>query len=198
MGLETSAVSNAAKAAVKPVFKNFTNAVRQQFKRMTSKHDVLFLTDVGRDELWDAYLAAFPDGTDEEYRERTSHDCNTCKQFIRPFGNVVAILEGKLVSIWDVETDGYYQDVADHMSALVKSRIISNVFVSDVAQLGTETNREMLPTGKTKTWNHFSYKLPVSFVNKTNKSDAEVKAAFRDVKNVFRRSLLVFIFFKIF
>ena len=32
---------------------------------------------------------------------RQSHTCNCCRQFIKPYGNVVAIVNNKLVSIWD-------------------------------------------------------------------------------------------------
>ena len=188
MNAEESVASRVADATKEPVFKNFVEAVRMQFNKM-AKQNVLFLTNVEKDELWDAYLASFPSGTDTMYRERTSHDCNTCKQFIRPFGNVVAIVDGELVSIWDVKTEGYYQEVANKMSELVKSRVVKDLFVSDEAQLGTAQNYEQLANGKTKTWHHFNFKLPVSFVNKTRKSTAEVKAAYRDVKNVFRRSL---------
>ena len=189
MSVEENVVSRSSAKVAEPVFKNFVEAVRLQFKRMTANHNVLFLTNVERDELWEAYLSSFPAGTDELFRERTSHECNTCKQFIRPFGNVVAIKDGELISIWDVETEGFYQDVANKMSELVKSRAVKDLFVSGEAQLGTAKNYEQLASGKTKTWNHFNFKLPVSFVNRTNKSEAEVKAAYRDTKNVFRRSL---------
>ena len=62
-------------------FKPFSKAVHQQFTTM-SKHE-LFTVDISGDDLFAAYLAAFPEGTNPIYRERTEHDCSCWKIFIR-------------------------------------------------------------------------------------------------------------------
>ena len=78
-------------------FNIFKKAVAKQFERMKSNE--LFRTDVDKDEMWATYLSSFPAGSDPIYKERTEHDCNCCKQFIRSIGNVVAMIDGKLESI---------------------------------------------------------------------------------------------------
>ena len=78
-------------------FNVFKSAVATQFAKMAKSP--LFVTDTTGDDLWATYLAAFPEGTNPIYRERTEHDCSCCRQFIRNIGNVVTIQDGKLVSI---------------------------------------------------------------------------------------------------
>jgi hypothetical protein len=106
-------------------FIKIKEAVDKQFSQMKS-HD-LFRTQVEKDQMWETYLSSFPAGTNPIYRERTEHDCNCCKQFIRAIGNVVAIIDGKLVSIWDAKVDDpNYQVVADALSlSLSLSKIYS-------------------------------------------------------------------------
>lgn len=49
--------------------------------------------------------------------ERQSHTCNCCRQFIKPYGNVVAIVNNKLVSIWDsLVLDEPYATVARNLA----------------------------------------------------------------------------------
>ena len=80
-------------------FRQFKEAVDLQFQWMSQYP--LYTTSVEKDELWATYLSSFPEGTNPIFRKRTEHDCSCCRQFIRAVGNVVAIVEGKLVSIWD-------------------------------------------------------------------------------------------------
>ena len=120
-------------------FHVFKKAISKKFEEM-QKHD-LFITNVDKDDLWSTYLSSFPEGTNPIFIERTEHDCNCCKQFIRAVGNVVAIIDNKLVSIWDVEVDNFYQDVADAMSiAVKKKKKISNAFLHYEASAGTDKN----------------------------------------------------------
>ena len=143
-------------------FIRLKKAVQEQFSLM-SKHD-LFKTKVSKDDIWEMYLKSFPDGTNPIFRERTTHDCNCCRQFIKACGNVVAVIEGKSVSIWDVNVGGYYQDVADAMSKLVKEQSIDNVFLNPERVLGTDKNRELTDDGGIINWDHFHYELPSKFV----------------------------------
>lgn len=85
-------------------FNTFKRAVAAQFKRMSSGH--LFVTDTDKDTLWATYLNSFPDGSNPIYRERTEHDCSCCRQFIKTAGNVVSIVDGEIVSLWDVSLPG--------------------------------------------------------------------------------------------
>jgi len=77
-------------------FIDFRTAVQRQFDIL--KDNELFCVEVDRDLLYATYLNSFPDGTNKLFRERTEHDCNCCKNFIRDIGHVVAIVDGKLKS----------------------------------------------------------------------------------------------------
>jgi len=142
------------------------NALHQQMKHMTDTYQHLFKTDVSKDELWDTYLGSFKPEDNPIFRERTVHDCQCCKQFIRACGGMVAITDNnKLVSIWDVEVGGGYQVVADAMSTLVKSKAIRNIFLHFEKNVGTDFNHEMKEGQSVNTWHHFHYELPERFVN---------------------------------
>jgi hypothetical protein len=67
-------------------FTKFAVPVRERFAQM-SQHE-LYNTDCG-DALFDAYLKSFPEGTNPLFRQRTVHDCNCCKHFIRRLGRTV-------------------------------------------------------------------------------------------------------------
>lgn len=143
-------------------FQKFKHPVARQFERM-SKHP-MFRVSLDKDALWSAYLAAFPDGTNPVYRERTEYDCSCCRQFVRSVGNVVSIIDGELVSLWDVECDEpAYQAVADALATLVKGQALDNAFLSAESIAGTDKNFEQTVGGVT-TWNHFFVNIPSRFV----------------------------------
>jgi len=141
-------------------FSKFKSAVAHQFQKISK--GALFVTDVSKDDLWDTYLNSFPDGSNTLYRERRSHDCNSCKQFIKAVGNVVSVDKGKLVTIWDIKipSDPEYQVVADAMAALVRGRSISNVFKHASATAGVDKTFEQLMGGGVKSWEHFFVNVP--------------------------------------
>ena len=146
-------------------------AVKKQFKAM--KGYPLFVANVRKDDLWDMYLKSFPAGSNPIYKERTEHDCNCCKSFIRTFGGVVAIVQNRMVTIWDINVGGDYQVVADALSAFVKSKktgnAITNVFLHDLLSVGTDSNvaTPSVPDGiltGSIVWRHFHCSLPSSVV----------------------------------
>jgi len=139
-------------------FSKFKHAIDRQFDKM-AKHD-LFRTDVNKDQLWDKYLSSFPAGTNNIYRERSEYDCSCCRQFVKAVGNTVTIIDGKVVSIWDIEVDEpAYQAVADSMSQFVKAHKVTDVFLHPEKSAGTDKNFED-DNGKVITWNHFHVDIP--------------------------------------
>jgi hypothetical protein len=162
-------------------------AVAKQFE-LLQKHSP-FRVNVGKDELWETYLSSFPAGTNELYRERTEHDCSCCKQFIRAVGNVVAIIDGKVESIWDVKVPAEpdYQVVADALGALVKSKPIADVFLHFEAHAGQDKNFEQLTTG-VKTWEHFHVNIKREFVMKNSDIPSALHGP-RTAKETFLRAL---------
>lgn len=170
-------------------FENFAAAVNKRFDLMT-KHD-LFRTAAEKDDLWSTYLGSFPEGTNPIYREKTEHDCNCCKSFIRAVGNVVAIINNELVSIWDIkltdEKDQPYQVVADALSKLVKSKAIANIFLHTEKTAGVAKNYEKLDGGSVQPWTHFFVNIPKKFVD--NKEIGSRQGNARALHDVLLRSI---------
>jgi len=148
-------------------FISFKTAVAKAFSTMSKGQ--LFRTTASKDDMWNTYLSSFPEGSNPIFRERTEHDCNCCKQFIRAVGNTVSIENGKLISIWDVvipqADDKAYEVVAKAMSDLVKSHPIDNQFLHYERTAGTDKNHEE-KNGVVHTWNHFFVNIPTQFVMK--------------------------------
>src|SRR6185437_5899424 len=107
-------------------FKLFKQAVALQFAAMCQYP--LYRVDVDKDLLWDVYLHSFPEGSNPIFRERREYDCSCCRQFVRSVGDVVAIADSTVVSIWDLQVkEPAYQAVADVLAAVVGNRTIANV-----------------------------------------------------------------------
>lgn len=157
-------------------------ALHRQMEQMTSTYQHLFKVDASKDELWDTYLSSFSPKDNPIYRERTVHDCQCCKRFIRVCGGMVAITENEeLISIWDVDVGGGYQAVVDAMSALVKSKAIRNTFLHFEKNVGADFNHEMKEGQSVNTWHHFHYELPERFVNRYRDSALSKSQSSREV-----------------
>lgn len=170
------------------MFTNFKAAVAKQFARM-QKH-AMFRTNTDKDALYSLYLSSFPEGSNPLFRTRTKHDCSCCKSFIRSVGNAVAIIDGKLETIWDVKIPGEpaYQVVADALAKYVRSTPITDVFFHFEKTAGTDKNFEQLLSGETQQWNHFFANIESRFVKK----GADIPSALagpRDAAQVFGRAL---------
>lgn len=136
-------------------FSVIKHAVAKQFELM--KGNQLFRISLGKDEagndatkdlLWNTYISSFPAGTNPVFKERTDHDCQCCKSFVRQMGGVVAIIDGRIRSIWDVPMTGSFYDAVSHeMAVLVKSAPIDNVFFHTEKQIGVEKNFQQVLNG---------------------------------------------------
>jgi hypothetical protein len=171
-------------------FMIFKDAVARQFQRM-QKQGNLFRVAVEKDQLYATYLASYPDGTNPMFRERTEHDCSCCKSFIRAIGDVVAIIDGKIETIWDIDVskkEPAYQAVANGMAALVRGASIADVFLHYENKAGVDYTFEDLTTGGRKQWNHFFANIDRKFVV-NGKDIASTIAPKRDAKNTLLRAL---------
>lgn len=143
------------------MFSNFKKAVALQFKKMQNTE--LFVVNVDKDKLWETYLSSFPEGTNPIYKQRAEYDCQGCKHFIRAVGNVVTIVDNKLVSLWDIQVEEPYQTVANALSSLVKACTIDNVFLRTERIAGTDKNFQQL-IQEVITWEHFFVNIPDKYV----------------------------------
>ena len=158
------------------MFQALKKQISDNFKRLPTSP--LFCVAIDRDEIWNQYISGF----DEEVRQE--HNCNCCRSFLRQFGNIVTIKDGKVVSIWDnIETPEEYAGAIQHLRDYIHSRPITDIFLGSHKNCGTDRN---LDTKRGVTWEHFYIELPISVV-KSNVDTLLAQA--RDTKNVFKRGL---------
>lgn len=170
--------------------KDLNELIKSNFEKLTGNVDQLFEVNVDKDELWNLYLDSFPSGTNEIFRERREYDCSSCRQFVKNMGNVVVIKDNKVITIWDLETgSAKFQPVVDALAKHVKSFAVSDVWVNKFGAIGVAKNYEPIENEGVRTWEHLHLKLPKKFVVSNSKSEAELKGQYRDVRNVFKRSL---------
>ena len=171
-------------------FKQMRNKLMENFAELTKDVTHLFEVNVDKDEMWNLYLDSFPAGTNEIYRERRWHDCSACRQFIKSIGNAVVIKDNKITTIWDFDANNStYQPVLNALSDFIKSHAVSDVYVSKFKNIGTMQNFEEMEDGVVKEWSHFFLELPDRFVDRSSRSEGDIKGSYRDTRNVFKRSL---------
>lgn len=170
-------------------FKKFKTQLQEHFAEMVKDATHLFEVDVEKDEMWNLYLDSFPAGTNEIYRERREYDCSCCRHFIKSIGNAVVIKDNKVHTIWEIQTgSSTFQPVADALDKYIKAHAVTGVYVSKLGSIGTDHNSEQIE-GKIHTYEHFFLTLPDKFVDRSGRSEGDISGRFRDVRNVFKRSL---------
>lgn len=171
-------------------FKEFKGLFQEHFKQLTKDATHLFEVEVDKDEMWNTYLENFPSQYNKVFRERREHDCSCCRHFIKDIGNVVVIKDNKVHTIWDFETNSEeFQPSVNAMAQFIRSKLVTNLFVTKFKKIGTDKNYEDTGSGKIIEWQHFYLELPDKFIDKSSRSEGDIKGSFRDTRNVFKRSL---------
>lgn len=166
------------------VFEPFKKLFQANFTQVIANQTHLFQVNVDKDLLWDTYLSSFP----EELRQQ--FNCNCCRQFIKNYGNLVAIKDNQLISLWNFSADDpVYQTVVNNLNQLVLQSAVKDVFVTTFAKLGTDSNIQRLEDNSTVRWHHFYYELPKSLVYRGSDSEGTVQNEYRTQQQVFKRSL---------
>ena len=155
-------------------FAPFSQAVTAAFNTMIKKDDGkkmnLFNVDITGDELYAAYLAAFPAGTNPMFRERTEHDCSCCRNFIKNIGGVVFVSGTEFHTVWDsvpANVASEYKIVAQALADLVRSKAIASPFFVTEPSYGAVTTK----SDKGEVWNHFFASVPRLYLMKHNPSN---------------------------
>ena len=170
-------------------FYQMKEKMQQHFAGMVKNTTHLFEVDVDKDEFWNLYLDSFPEGTNEIFRERREHDCSCCRRFVKQFGNAVVIKDNAIQTMWDFTTgDAAFQPVLTVLSEYLKSKPVTDVYISKEKQIGTDKNYEQTDGTPIK-WEHFYVELPDNLVDRSSKSIGDIKGTYRDTRNVFKRSL---------
>lgn len=152
-------------------FKEFSITTNTAFKTMMAKDTTgrnLFVVDISGDELYTAYLAAFPEGSNPMFKERTEHDCSTCRNFVKNIGGVILIEGDKVHTVWDnPPKDAVYSVVSKAMAKLVKKAAIKAPFVVSEPKYGALTTRGTDGV----VWNHFCADVPSKYLRSSNRSN---------------------------
>lgn len=173
-------------------FEEFNKKLQKHFSEMVKGSERLFEVDFDYEEMNNLYLNSFPAGTNEVYRKRREYDCSCCKHFIRDIGNVVAIKNGQLHTLWELNlNDEVFSIVAKALDEYIREKAVKGVYLRKEKRIGTQFSREMLPTGEVNRYDHYFIDLPEICIYEESWNttlDGE-KGKFRDTRNVFKRSL---------
>ena len=201
-------------------FKDFNAKIKQQFALMCEQ-PVLFRSKISGHEIWNTYISSFTPDTDPVFRDpnSTQHTCNNDMNFIHRYGNIIAIVEGKTVTMFDsIAVDSMYSTPAFNCGLKLHTNPIDNVFVESYDTLNRLLNYEstnktqaeyklgfeksnkiytqdeadkfgVVTAGSVYTFYHFNVLLPKKFVDFSGKSVESVMGDHRDAKNVFARGL---------
>lgn len=165
-------------------FSVFAKLVEANFREM-SKHE-LFVVDAL--DIFEFYLASFPEGTNPIFRTRTEHDCSTDKQFVRNLGRVVSIEQAAVKTVWDMpmgEVPHPYATVAARMAEYVRAQAITSVFRTQELGYGHEKNIALID-GRTHMFWHFHGKVSNKhFTSTPDKARGDINTT----AQVFRRGL---------
>lgn len=193
--------------------------LQQQFDKMCATGK-LFRSSVTGQQVWDKYLQGFTDVEDPVFRdpESSSHNCNNCKNFVRRYGNIVALDKDlNIMTIFDVEAGEEYTETIKGLSELLKTSSIVNVFFETFTELnslpyescsksmakfklGTEKNHKqynaleaekygIVKEGEIRTFHHLVLTLPAQYVDQTGSSIEAIMAEYRSDKEVFKRAM---------
>jgi hypothetical protein len=173
-------------------FETLETRLRNHVAKMVTDAKQLYVVDSDKDVLWNLYLNSFPKGTNEIIRKRTEHDCSSCRHFIKQFGNVVAIKNGEITSIWDIDmpVSSRYAPVVKALSNYIHACPIVDIATIDSHKIGTEKNFEQWEgLLSVKEWDHLYVDLPARLINCNRGNSAEVRGRSRELRGVFKRSL---------
>lgn len=163
-------------------FQTFSRAVRARYETMAKQE--LFVVDAL--DIFESYLSFFPEGTNPIFRERTEHDCNCCKNFIRRLGNLVAFdTDGDRMTVWDsfVHLPEPYRTVGQKMAQLVRQAPVVSVFRSKEHQYGAEKTPD---SHEHRIWHHFHGEVHRKHYSSTpDKTRGDINTT----KDVFKRGL---------
>lgn len=178
----------------------------------------LFRSEMTGDQVWDLYLKSFEDDPMFRDPESSEHNCNLCKNFLRRYGNIVAITPANgILSLFDFEGPGEFLPVTIALSAALSKAPVKDVFFETYDELNSlpyeqckktltqfrlgidknvkrYTREEAEKFGVVKpnevvTFNHMHLDMPAMYVDKTGKSAATIMADFRSSKEVFERAM---------
>jgi len=162
---------------VKIMFDHFNSQMNHQFKFMSM--GTLYKTNLDKNVLWETYLNGFENDTDRQH-----HNCNCCKSFIKNYGNIVTISNGKIITLWDFEAEAPYTNSVKNLQQIVSNSSIQNEFLTHTRYLGTKSNFDVK---RDVVWTHLHVFTNKALIN-INKIDT-VLNEIKSTRDVYKRSL---------
>jgi hypothetical protein len=157
-------------------FHVFGDMVAASFQRLAGAGE-LYTVDLYGDLLWQHYLSSFPEGTNPQFRERTEHDCNCCKSFVR---RIAGVVDENMNTVWDeacADAPHPYNLVAQAMREAVLGSQISDVFRVPEAGYGAQTTRST-HEGELEVWHHFhTGEIPGRFLDTSQRGQHATNVA---------------------
>lgn len=171
-------------------FHDIKKPLEEHFKKMSDENDFLYEVDLDKDALWNLYLDTIPAEHNQIYRKRREHDCSCCRHFVKQLGNIIAITDDGIETIWDFESpDPVWTQVVKALANYIKEHTISGVYISKYSIIGTDCSMDVDEVGNPIRWNHFYAILPSKFVFSGRDTIDTKRGEYRDNRNVFKRSL---------
>lgn len=169
-------------------FAPFKRRFIEHFESMIEDVNHLFVAAIPNpDAFWEFYLASFPEGSNPLYRTRTEHDCSCCRHFIKQYGGIVKVKDGKVDTLWNFDAGNpAYQEVINAMDTFVRSFGVRDVAWFDTNRIGTDYNWERTENSQIK-WEHYSLDIPNHLI--TRRTMGDFQGSYRVTHDVFRRSL---------
>ena len=198
---------------------DFNKQIQAQFDKMCTTGK-LFRSKITGQQVWDLYISGFKPEDNPIFRDpnSTTHNCNLCNNFIRRYGNIVALDENyNIITIFDVDAPKEYLNSCKKITEVLKNSVISEVFfetfnelnslpyescskTNTIFKLGIDKNVKrytkeeaekygVVKPNEIRTFNHLHLFLPKQFVDMGSKSIDAIMADYRDAKNVFQRAM---------
>lgn len=197
--------------------KQFTQKIQEQFNKMCQTGK-LFTSSLSGQQVWDLYLNSFE--ADPIFRdpESSEHNCKLCNNFIRRYGNIVAIdANYEIITMFDIEGHDEFIPVVKALSKALKSAPIAEVFFetydelnslnyekcnknNTVFRLGINKNVKrytkeeaekfgVVKPNEIREFHHLHLDIPTDFVDRSHKSIESIRADYRSAKEVFQRAM---------
>jgi len=197
--------------------KEFNSKLQEQLNKM-AKTGKLFRSSLSGQEIWEKYITSFEN--DPIFRDPASseHNCNLCKNFLRRYGNIVSVDEqNNIMTLFDFEIEGEFENVSKSLSKEIKKHKISNVFFETFAELNSLNYEKCSKSNPTfrlglnknikrytkeeaekfgvvkpdeiKSFDHLHVDLPTPFVDMSKKSIESIMGDYRDAQSVFKRAM---------
>lgn len=197
--------------------KQFNEKIQAQFNEMC-KSGKLFRSSLTGQQVWDLYINSFEH--DPQFRDPASseHNCNLCNNFIRRYGNIVALdANYEIITMFDIAGHDEFIPVVKALSKALKQAKIAEVFFETFNELNSLNYEKCSKTNPTfrlginknvkrytkeeaekfgvvkpneiKEFNHLHLDIPTAFVDMSGKSVEALMADYRSAKEVFQRAM---------